>query len=112
MSKSTYLGERTVDLSTDPTYKNYTKNDWALLWIERYGQIDGGHHKTWVLDQVARILNDAPIIAKIASWTDHEDEYRFSIGTSEKYEEWVRGMLGEQDENGEYEYEYDTGVAP
>lgn len=28
----------------------------ALNYIERYGGIDGEHHKTWVLDQVVRCL--------------------------------------------------------
>jgi len=30
----------------------------ALEMILRYGGIDGGHHKQWVLDQVVRILTD------------------------------------------------------
>lgn len=28
----------------------------ALAIIEQYGQIDGAHHKAWVIDQVVRAL--------------------------------------------------------
>jgi hypothetical protein len=35
-----YLGEFPVDLSTTK-YKGYTRSDWALVFIEKYGQIDG-----------------------------------------------------------------------
>jgi hypothetical protein len=39
-----YLGEFNL-----PDSKNelltFTPNDWALYWIESYGQIDGEHHK-------------------------------------------------------------------
>lgn len=27
--------------------------------IERYGGIDGSHHKQWVLDQIARVFVDS-----------------------------------------------------
>jgi len=29
---------------------------WALDLAVRYGQIDGDHHKAWVIDQVVRLL--------------------------------------------------------
>ena len=29
---------------------------WALDLALRYGQIDGDHHKAWVIDQVVRLL--------------------------------------------------------
>lgn len=47
-----------------------------------YGQIDGDHHKAWVIDQIVRIL------------------------TRDDYEEWV--ALYEEDG----EYEWNTGIAP
>jgi hypothetical protein len=59
----------------------------AMVLIECYGQIDGSHHKAWVLDQVARVL------------------------MADKYDEWATMMLGDLFDDG-YEYEYDTGVAP
>jgi hypothetical protein len=62
--------------------------DKAMDLISQYGQIDGSHHKAWVLDQVARILKAG------------------------NYEDWVKKMLGEIDEEGDTEYEYDEGICP
>lgn len=58
----------------------------ALELIERYGGIDGAHHKQWVLDQVVRIL------------------------TGEEYEKWVRAH--NYGEDGPDTYEWDKGIAP
>lgn len=60
----------------------------ALNVIFRFGSIDGAHHKTWVLDQVTRLL------------------------TGEKYEEFVDMSRGDTDEDGERDYEWDEGIAP
>lgn len=54
----------------------------AAELIERFGQIDGAHHKTWVIDQVQRILLG-----------EHYDEWR------DAYE-------------ADGEYSYDEGIAP
>lgn len=54
----------------------------AALDIALDGQIDGSHHKTWVIDQIVRAL------------------------TGDNYEAWVT----EYEENGEYEW--DRGIAP
>lgn len=59
---------------------------YALEVIERYGGIDGQHHKTWVIDQVARML------------------------TGDGYNEWVREM--KDGEDGPETYDWDTGIAP
>lgn len=113
MSAQTYLGEKSVDLTADENYKSFGPKEWSLYFIERYGQIDGAHHKQWVLDQVARILLGAKVRGKIASWSDHPDEYRISVGSSFAYKAWVREQWGEWDEeNEEYEYGYDNGCAP
>jgi hypothetical protein len=58
----------------------------ALLIIERFGGIDGSHHKQWVIDQVARKL----------------------LGS--RYEEWVKEI-----KNGEFgpdTYDWDEGIPP
>ena len=60
-----YLGEFSVELE-NTIFKSFTPADWALYFIAMYGQIDGAHHKQWVLDQVARILNGTTVIVKIA----------------------------------------------
>ena len=62
MKEHKYLGEFPVDVATHPEYSKYTQADWAMLFIGKYGKIDGGHHKTWVLDQVARILKGTPAV--------------------------------------------------
>ncbi len=85
-----------------------------MYFIERYGQIDGSHHKTWVLDQVARIFKGTEVIVKEARWANGNTEYRVTLAEpSEAYKAWVIEMKGEWDaENEEYEYNYDEGIAP
>lgn len=108
-----YLGETIVDTKKHPKFKIYTPKDWAMKFIELYGSIDGEHHKTWVLDQVSRILKGTKVIVKEAAWENGHKEYRFSLGKpSKKYLKWVEEMKGEVDENGDYEYSYDEGIAP
>lgn len=58
----------------------------ALDLAFEYAQIDGGHHKMWVIDQMVRKL------------------------TGNNYEEWVDNY--EYDEETEKEYDWDTGIAP
>jgi len=59
--------------------------------IIEYGQIDGAHHKTWVLDQVMRVAK------------------------GDKYKEFIK-WYEYTDYNGnecvEKEYSWDTGTAP
>ena len=65
------------------------KKSMELLYS--YGQVDGSHHKAWVIDQIAQIL----------------------LGSS--YEKFVHDYEY-LDENGneseEREYSWDTGIAP
>lgn len=58
----------------------------ALNLIERYGGIDGDHHKTWVIDQVARAL------------------------LGDRYEAWVVEMKA--GDEGPNTYEWNVGIAP
>lgn len=60
----------------------------ALELIYQYGQIDGDHHKAWVLDQVVRSLHN----------------------TEEDYSEWISDY---KLEDGDPEaYDWNEGVAP
>jgi len=94
----------TVSFNAETPLK--TPAEWALIFIEQYGQIDGGHHKAWVLDQVARILLGTPVIVIAPHMTD------CATGKpSKRYLDWVNEMLGEE-MDGEYEYDYDEGIAP
>jgi hypothetical protein len=113
-----YLGEVLITDLSQTEFKDFTPTDWAMYYIERWGSIDGDHHKTWVLDQVARILKGTPMVVKQASWDDGLKEYRVSTSeeTSSEYKAWALSMLGEAIVNGsgdvEYDYSYDTGIAP
>ncbi len=112
-----YKGEKVVK-SKDTPFKDYTASDWALYFIGRYGGIDGSHHKDWVLDQVAMILNGTQVKIKLAEWTDESgkvvnSEYRVSVSVpTAKYDAWVKELIGEADEDGEFGYGYDKGIAP
>ena len=64
-----FVGETDVDLKETP-FAGYTPLDWALWYVKQYGGTDGEHHKIWVLDQVARILNGTPVIVTEAKWTN------------------------------------------
>ena len=58
----------------------------VLDLIFEYGQIDGGHHKMWVIDQIVRIL------------------------TKNKYNEWIKNYVYDE-ETGDI-YSWDKGIAP
>lgn len=108
---ATYLGETPIALSDSPL-AGMTPTQIALEYILNYGQIDGAHHKQWTLDQVARILNGAPPInLRVAKWDDGTENFRYEIGTSEAYEQWVLECK-DLDENGEAQYDYDQGIPP
>lgn len=101
-----YLGEKIVPIEETP-YKNYKARDFAMYFIERYGGIDGDHHKTWVLDQVSRCLKGTKVIIKQASWDNGQIEWRIQTGEpSKKYLKWVKDICMDG------EYEYDEGIAP
>jgi len=99
-----FLGETDVSDS----YLDWTPTDFALLYIRKYGQIDGEHHKLWVLDQVTRILHGTPIKVRLAKWDDGQSEPRFYLEDppSQAYQRWVREFINDG------EYSYDEGVAP
>lgn len=112
MSERTYLGEKRVPLHRTP-FRGYDQALWALYFVSSYGQIDGDHHKAWVLDQVARILLRTPVVVKLASWSDGLTEWRVETGApSQAYLDWVERQLGETGADGEREYSYDEGIAP
>lgn len=58
----------------------------ALALADRYGQIDGDHHKAWVIDQIVRTL------------------------TGDDYDAWV--AESNSGNEGPNTYEWDTGIAP
>ena len=60
----------------------------ALTIAQRYGGIDGEHHKAWVIDQMCREL------------------------LRERYDDFVLETKGNVNEDGEYDYTWDVGIAP
>ena len=59
----------------------------ALEFAWSYGQIDGAHHKLWVIDQMVRAL----------------------CGSDKEYSDWVNSY---ETPDGEDYWEWDTGIAP
>jgi hypothetical protein len=53
--------------------------DKALELAFQYGQIDGSHHKEWVIDQMVRILTDDHYDAWIGHYKDG-DQYEWETG--------------------------------
>jgi len=105
-----YLGQTKVDIKKS-RFKKYTKQDWAMAYIESYGGTDGDHHKAWVLDQVARILKGTPVVLEKHKWKNGHEEMEFSTGEpSKKYLDWVVEM--KDGEDGPESYGYDEGIAP
>lgn len=78
--------------------------------------IDGSHHKTWVLDQMSRILKGTLVIVEVAKWDDGLTEYRYWTGEpTQEYKDWVAQCRGKWIESEDYEgweYDYDEGIAP
>lgn len=64
--------------------------DKALELAQQYGQIDGSHHRVWVIDQMVRAL----------------------IGNEEDYKKWVEAYEAPLSENEDDRYEWDTGIIP
>lgn len=78
-----YKTAKAVEQSTEARIER------ALAVASAYGQVDGDHHKLWVIDQMVREL------------------------TGDEYEQWVRVYEGAEDDSDEEpEYMWDTGIAP
>lgn len=111
-----YLGETPVDVTNSP-FKDYTPFDWAMYFIEKYGSIDGDHHKQWVMDQVARIHKGTKPIIVLARWDKGKgkfiEEYRVWLDEpTQAYVDWVEEMKQWNEKTKSYEYDYDEGIAP
>ena len=59
----------------------------ALNFAWRYGQIDGDHHKLWVIDQIVRAL----------------------CGSEEEYRNWIEAY---ETPDGEDYWVWEIGIAP
>jgi hypothetical protein len=70
----------------------------AIQIAFRFGDIDGAHHKMWVIDQMVRALCGCE-----SETGDHYTE-------NENYLEFVR--LAKDGEDGPDSYTWETGIAP
>jgi len=71
-----YLGQSLItDLSGTP-FESFGPIEWSKYYIDRFGHIDGEHHKYWVLKQVYLILTGTTPIVLLAKWADGYTEYR------------------------------------
>lgn len=55
----------------------------AIDMVVRYGGIDGDHHKSWVLDQVVRVLagdDYERIVREACDGEDGPDTYEWDVG--------------------------------
>lgn len=59
-----------------------TRVEEAIAFGFDYGQIDGSHHKTWVIDQMLRILaaDDYGRLVHAYEEPDGEDTYTWDTG--------------------------------
>jgi hypothetical protein len=89
---------------------SYDRIKEALDVLVRYGQTDGDHHKTWIIDQTVRCLTGCPKQkrAKMGQtgimWEWEE------LGESEEYKHLITEACA--GDGGRYRYFWDTGIAP
>ena len=78
----------------------------AIKYAVRYGGIDGGHHKTWVIDQMVRALTGCPMVE--GEGTDYKgDPYTYTTqGESDEYVKLVEVACDGDEEC------WDCGCAP
>ncbi len=82
----------------------------ALGYAHRFGQIDGDHHKAWVIDQMVRALTGCPVETRQANDSNGKPyEYKCQGGNDE-YWTWITGYADGED--GPDTYVWDTGIAP
>lgn len=82
----------------------------ALSYAHQYAQIDGAHHKAWVIDQMVRALTGCPMVAR-GGYDSRGNHFSYEAqGESEEYLEFVREHNAGED--GPDTYEWDEGIAP
>jgi hypothetical protein len=106
-----------IQVETKP-YKDVTKpqTERIIDVIERYGWIDGAHHKQWVLDQIMRICFACPTKLVKAHINGNEAKYKdgktytyLELDTNEAYDKWAAAYT---DEDGNEYGAWDEGIAP
>lgn len=78
--QNTYAEGKVIKLNNLAKYIQQleSKQQKVIDLIFQYGQIDGEHHKTWVIDQVVRILLEEQYDKWVKEY--EEDDYTWEIG--------------------------------
>lgn len=85
----------------------------AIELLFHASQIDGAHHKAWVIDQALRILTGANYPQAVAEYSF--DGLDLTEGKAEYYQQVIDGFAGDDEELERIEenyYSWDTGIAP
>jgi hypothetical protein len=73
------MNERIEEVITNIIEHNTDLPEHALRILIQYGQIDGAHHKTWVIDQAVRLLAGSYYDELIESYKEN-DVYEWNEG--------------------------------
>ncbi len=77
-------------INTKDLLEQYKRIKKALYFVERFGGIDGDHHKQWLITQMTKAL----------------------LGSKEAWEKWELEMRGDPEDEFNYYGEWDEGIAP
>lgn len=99
------------------TFKDASEDDlkeriWqAYKIIVECGQIDGAHHKDWVMDQAIRaLIGDKKVPINATDYKGNDYTYNGYNNDSKVYRQFVKFM--QDGEDGPHTYSYDAGIAP
>ena len=82
----------------------------ALDIADGNGQIDGDHHKAWVIDQMVRALTGCPMETRTAV-DCHGTPYTYEAqGESDEYRQFIEDH--NHGEDGADTYSWDEGITP
>ena len=83
----------------------------ALDYAMRWGQVEGDHHRLWVIDQMVRALCNCQIQQYNITYQGKSYQYE-EQGTNESYNSFVRIYNEGEHGEGEHGYSWKTGIAP
>jgi hypothetical protein len=96
------------------SYFTFTETDVAALEdrikkaLDQASNIDGAHHKQWIIDQMVRALTGCPDVVR----ESRDGSYTYETqGESEEYLAWRREYEGDPDDEASY-CSWDEGIAP
>jgi hypothetical protein len=96
------------------SYFTFTETDVAALEdrikkaLDQASNVDGAHHKQWIIDQMVRALTGCPDVVR----ESRDGSYTYETqGESEEYVAWRRAYEGDPDDEASYCL-WDEGIAP